>query len=141
MSEYTGADALLALEQSLSEVMQSPEAIRMEAEFRIGKIQELLNAGNWLQDPSGNVVPSNMSEADKRVVENGSRFSIIGSLPVLAGTYGFNAEMRFTSTGSLVDGATILLEYPTLCIDVDLHESSIVDSTILFSNNEVAHQL
>lgn len=137
MSEYKGDDALIALAQSLAGVMQNPEAIRIEAEFRIGKMQELLNVGSWIQDPSGNVVPSNMSEADKQVVESGSRFSIIGSLPVLAGTYGNNAEMRFTSTGSLVDGATILLEYPTSFIDIDLRESNIVDSTIVFSNKEV----
>ncbi len=91
---------------SLPNDIQSTEALQVEADFRLGKLQDMIEGGEWEVDAMGNVIPTSMSDEHKLVVCEHSKFCIIDQIPVLEG---MGAEqIGWRALGSIIHGRNVI---------------------------------
>jgi hypothetical protein len=105
----------------------SPEARRIEEEFRLLRLQELVDTGQWEKDESGNVVPAGMSAGHKAEVAARAVSSIIELVPVLEAPEG--ATLNWHADASLLQGAIVVRFALPNVIEMEFDRSELHDVT------------
>jgi hypothetical protein len=105
----------------------SPEARRIEEEFRLFRLQELIDTGQWEKDESGNVVPAGMSTEHKAEVAARAVSSIIELVPVLEAPEG--ASLDWQAEASLLRGAIVVRSALPDVVEMEFDRSELHDVT------------
>lgn len=129
MSNYTGGEAFANFIAGLRDQIQSPEALSIEAQYRLDRLLGLIQGGEWTQDEKGNVFPASLPLLEQRQITDKSAYSIIDEIPKIV--EGHPSEVDFSAIGSLVSGVTIIVNYPnTPVVTLQFNESQIIDTEL-----------
>ncbi len=129
MISYSAEHAFVNFINTIGEDIQSPEAIALEADYRLNNLVAIIMSEEWVEDDYGNIFPSILSVDDRQAIADSSRFSIIDSPPRLAGPY--TTAFSWQAAGSLISNVSVVVNSPDFAtFDLNLRETTIINTQI-----------
>lgn len=113
---------------SLPEGIQSEDARRIEADYRLRNLGDLIAGGEWIIDDCNNVIPYTMCEEDRAIVASCAVYSIIEKVPQIDCVGA--SQIRWTAVGSVLSGDIVLYSDFEVELDFRIEQSTIANSAI-----------
>ncbi len=131
MVNYSEEQAFEHFIDNLAEHIQSPDALILEAQYRLNYLVDLTQSGEWIQDSSGNIIPVSLPQSEQLKITENCAYSIIDEVPKI--TEGYTCEVNLFAFGSIVSNVTIAVIYPDLPnVTLQFDQSHIIETRIEF---------
>lgn len=123
-----GLRALIEFKAQLADEVSGEESVDLEFQRRLGILQAMVDSGDWVADENSNVMPAHMSDADRQIVREHCRYTLIDAVPTVRGNGA--SLLSWKAAGSIITGTVVIDTKSTAPVNLHLNNSVIDNSRI-----------